>query len=79
MKTSKLLENTVNRYSFLDDYYVEDCDGLTQHWVHAKYGYVFPETECGTCCGFNVREINKVIKTAITEAEFIALLDSRNN
>jgi hypothetical protein len=67
---SKLLERRVKKAKELDEYYVEECDGKVQHWVHCNEGYVFPETETVTICGFNVREINKQIQNTMTAEEF---------
>ena len=70
MNKSKLLENRVRKTPELDDYYIEECDGKTQHWVHATEGCIFPETETTSICGFNAREINKMIKYVVKENDF---------
>lgn len=70
MNKSRLIQNTVKRTPELEEYYIEECDGKTQHWVHAADGYIFPETETTSICGFNAREVNKMIKNIIHESEF---------
>lgn len=70
MSKSKLLESRVRKTPELEEYYVEECDGKVQHWVHCHEGYIFPETECVTVCGFDVREINKMIQSISTAEEF---------
>ena len=62
MKKSKLLENRVRKTPELDSYHTEKCDGKIQHWVSASDGYFFPETETSTVCGFDARELNKIIQ-----------------
>ena len=68
--TSKLIANTVKRMEELEEYYTEECDGKVQHWVHTKDGYLFPETETTSICGFDAREVNKMIKVTALAADF---------
>lgn len=67
---SKLIANTVNRIDELEEYYTEECDGKVQHWVHAKDGYLFPETETTSICGFDAREVNRMIKHTVSTEDF---------
>ena len=70
MQKSKLIQKTVNKTYGLDDYYTEICDDKTQHWVHARDGFIFPETETTSISGFDVREINKIIKGVVRDEDF---------
>lgn len=67
---SKLIENTVNRFDALDSYHVEEDEDMTQHWISASDGYLFPEYETSTVCGFDIREMNEVIKNTVLKSEF---------
>jgi len=70
MKASKAIQAAVNKSSVLSEYYTEICDGKVQHWVHTHNGYIFREQECGTVCGFSVREVLSDIKDVVSEEEF---------
>lgn len=70
LKKSKMIEAAVNKNPLLDRYYVEECDGKAQHWVHTVDGYLFPDMECGTVNGFSVNEILIEIADICSEQEF---------
>jgi len=67
---SKLISNTVRRMKELEEYHTEECDGKTQHWVSAKEGYLFPETETTSICGFDARHVNGLIKVTCKASDF---------